>query len=129
MTELYLAKNLNKDNHMKKTLLLFSAALIVFACATKKSAAPSVAVDNSAAELDAARKKYPFASTASIQKGRELYFGPCTGCHSAKDPARFSDEQLPHIIKDMVGRAKLAPTDEEALLHYVSAIKGTSASK
>ncbi|MES2763679.1 MAG: hypothetical protein V4677_15800 [Bacteroidota bacterium] len=77
-------------------------------------------------ELTAVLTKFPDATLPVLKEGYLVYTGEaCTGCHGAKGIYRIPEKEWPHIILDMGGKAKLTPTQIDALTKFVFAIKAT----
>ena len=98
----------------KKIIALFSALLILAACATKKTTA--TLTDSDALRAAA---KYPGASLASLQKGKMLYEENCNNCHGLKSTGAYNEEQWGKHVKRMAPKAKIDQPTEGLILQYV----------
>lgn len=108
-----------------KKIVLFSFIILSIAigCRSKKKTSSSTADNSEAAQLAAAKVKFPDATEGDMKKGHELYFGTCTKCHSAKTITSISEEEWPSIIDRMAKKAKITPEEKDAVLKYVTGVK------
>lgn len=115
---------------------MVSAVVIIAACSPKTHTAavattstgtsapigpaPAPTTDISAAQVDAAKTKYPDATMDALKRGHDIYFGAtCTRCHGAKKITNFSADELPDIIENMARKARISPEEKDAVLKYV----------
>jgi hypothetical protein len=87
------------------------------------STVPVAGNDVSTAQVDAAKAIYRDATMDALQKGHDIYYGTCTGCHGAKNINNYTTEQLPEIIENMAKKAKITPEEKDAVLKYVMGVK------
>ncbi|HKC69100.1 MAG TPA: hypothetical protein VKG26_12770 [Bacteroidia bacterium] len=121
-----------------KKIIPFAAlyvSILVSACSPKTTTALATTTNTTTApaapttdvtsiQVDAAKKKYPDATTASLQKGHDVYYGAsCTGCHGAKKITNFSEDDLPGIINRMARKAQISDEEKDAVLKYVMGVK------
>ncbi|HEB61010.1 MAG TPA: hypothetical protein ENJ06_04215 [Phycisphaeraceae bacterium] len=108
-----------EKNHV---LVLISAALIIFAllfltgCVTLDSLAPPVS-----SEL--ARYAPPTVTYADLEKGRKIYTGSCTSCHSVQPVNAYTMQQWQEILPEMCERAELDKDEENALRAYIASAR------
>jgi mono/diheme cytochrome c family protein len=70
-----------------------------------------------------AAQRWPGATPEALEQGRSLYIRKCSGCHTLRVPAVYSQERWPQILDKMQKRAKLSEADKESILHYVLSVK------
>jgi hypothetical protein len=81
-------------------------------------------------ELTAIQSQYKDATMEQLKEGYTLYAkSACISCHSTVNIYRFREDRWAFIIQDMAYRAKLTPTQKDAVLKYVYAIKATDPNK
>ena len=66
-------------------------------------------------------------SAATLQRGRELYTGRCTACHTPQPVAKYGAAKWGEILVEMSDEAKLSKTDEAAVVAYVLAARQVTA--
>ena len=64
---------------------------------------------------------------STLEEGRRLYTGRCATCHSIDPVGKYSVPRWREIIADMADRAKLKPTERDAVLAYLIAARETPA--
>ena len=62
-------------------------------------------------------------SATTLALGREMFAGRCTTCHAADPTGKYSVTRWREIVGDMAHRAKLDPSQEAALLAYITAAR------
>jgi cytochrome c5 len=101
-------------NKLILTLSVACIALILTDCKTSKST--TAPADT---ELAAAQKRWPDATTQSLQAGRTIYNEQCTRCHGAKPISQYSEQEWERIIGRMAPKAKLTADQTETLRRYI----------
>lgn len=101
-------------------------ALILTACAAKKSSAPTASIIPGDAELKAIQVKYPNTTMAMLTEGHSIYTGACTNCHGQKNIYKRSEGSWLHEIQDMSPKAKLTENQKDALTKYILAMKAAA---
>ncbi len=101
-------------------------ALILTACASKKSSTPATNIIPGDSELKAIQIKYPDATMAMLTEGHSIYTGVCTNCHGQKSIYNRSEASWLHEIDDMSPKAKLTAAQKDALTKYILAMKTTA---
>jgi cytochrome c5 len=108
---------------MTKKLLLpiFVVALATLAaCSSKKSASGTVAAAAlTQADADRAAAKFPGATLASLNDGKNHYENNCGKCHKLHAPADFSEEKWKKVVPPMSGKANVDKNTENLILQYV----------
>lgn len=106
-------------------LIVFS---ILAGCKSKKNTTETTSEPNdNAMQLAAARTKFPNATEPEMKKGKEVYFGTsCTSCHGAKAITNVPAEEWPSIIDRMAIKAKITEEEKDAVLKYVTGVKGAA---
>jgi cytochrome c5 len=99
---------------MSWRLLPLLSLLVAVACGAPIEITPAM--------VDAAKKRSPDATHASLDRGQTLFDKRCTKCHRAPDPKAKSAEKWPSIVRKMAKRAKLAPDEERDVLDYILAV-------
>ena len=61
-----------------------------------------------------------------LKRGRDVYAGACTACHSAEPVRKYTMVRWREIVGDMAERSELPDTDRSALLAYLSAAKSVA---
>lgn len=89
-----------------------SAALLT-ACSTLESVAPPV--------TDAMVAAGGGALPHALERGREVYTGACTACHTADPVSKYTMVRWREIVGDMAERTELKAADKSALLAYLTA--------
>lgn len=110
-----------------KRLIAFLSVVAIVAIACHKKAAPVVAdrtvqppppvvapppKQDSTAVIDA---------VADIAAGKTVYETKCTRCHGAKDPANYTAERWPGILRSMIPRSKLTEVEAKQVTAFVIA--------
>lgn len=70
---------------------------------------------------DQAAARFPGATRADLERGRELYVNRCSACHALIEPSRFPEEKWHKMVGEMAGRARLDLEDRDRVLHYLVA--------
>lgn len=82
--------------------------------------------DPGSEELTAIQFQYKDATMEQLKEGYTLYAkSACISCHGAVNIYQYKEDKWGFIIQDMAYRAKLTPTQKDAVLRYVYAIKAT----
>src|SRR5256885_1901724 len=63
---------------------------------------------------------------ATLREGRSLFVSRCIECHTLPVASRFTESDWPYIVHEMGGRAKLKPTERDAVLTYILAVHSQS---
>ncbi len=94
-----------------KPALPLLLGLALAGCVSLETSAPSVA-------------RLPRGGSPGVlERGREIYVGQCTTCHSVQPVAKYSASEWPGIAQDMSERSKLSAQDAQAILAYVLAAR------
>lgn len=81
-------------------------------------------------ELVAIQAQYKDATIEQLKEGYTLYAkSACISCHGTVNIYKYPADKWPYVIQDMAYRAKLTPTQKDAVLKYVYAIKATDPNK
>jgi cytochrome c5 len=73
------------------------------------------------AHLARARARWPDATAASLERGRELYVARCSGCHPLHPPDTQPAARWAAVLDQMAPRAKLSADERELVLRYLTA--------
>jgi len=79
------------------------------------------------AHLARARARWPDATAASLERGRDLYVARCSGCHPLHPPGSQPAARWATVLDQMAPRAKLTGDERELVLRYLTATAGTGA--
>lgn len=79
-----------------------------------------------AGDVDRARARWPGASLRSLEDGRMLYQGRCSGCHALHSPSAHTPDQWAKAIDEMADRAKLSTQEKALLLQFLSTMSQSS---
>jgi hypothetical protein len=60
---------------------------------------------------------------AILQRGRKLFAYRCIQCHTAPPIWHYRTEDWPAIVNSMAHRASLKPSEREAVLAYIRAVR------
>jgi cytochrome c1 len=60
---------------------------------------------------------------ATLQRGRQLFAYRCIQCHTAPSIWYYRTEDWPVIVNSMAHRASLKPSEREAILAYIRAVR------
>ncbi len=86
---------------------------------------PSCAPSYNPPAPDGVLAKYPQPSPELVWRGYAVHQEKCGKCHGFQDPALYQTLDLAQrIIPEMSRKAKLATADREALLAYLTAVRG-----
>ena len=66
------------------------------------------------------------ANARTLGRGRDVYAGACTACHSAQPVRKYTMVRWREIVGDMAERSELPESDRSALLAYLSAAKSVA---
>ena len=104
-----------------KQIGIFAAAIICLvdlsSCETPSFAPPPVT-----AEL-ARTGARQHVEIATLREGRVLFVSRCIECHTLPAVSSHSAQEWPRLIDEMAGRANLKPTEREAVLAYILAVR------
>lgn len=78
------------------------------------------------AMLDAAKRRSPGASEASLERGRAAFAKKCKECHTLPDPASKTADEWPGLVEKMGKMAELDAPARQDVLSYVLAVRDTS---
>jgi cytochrome c5 len=100
-----------------RILTLTAAALLLFSCGTKKTAAvapvapvaPAVTETVKAAEL-----------TPELAAGKNLYENSCARCHKLFEPKKFTQEDWKPVLVRMQKKAHLDDTQMASISNYIT---------
>jgi cytochrome c551/c552 len=130
-------------------ITLLAAALVVFACKSKKTNTTTTATTNTNTnntatgpgflaksndglfepgqdELTAAQGQFKDVNMDDLKKGYQIYNkGACTGCHNPKNIYKRPVERWKEIVDDMAVRAAITDADKSAVYKYVISVKST----
>ena len=67
----------------------------------------------------------PKTSLAQLEHGRSLFVGRCIECHTLPPLWKYSREDWPKIVNDMSHRASLKPTERDAIVAYILAVRAS----
>ena len=72
-------------------------------------------------EADALRAsaQWPGTTVATLARGRSLYIGHCSGCHSLHRPTSQPPGAWPKIVHEMVKRSKLDGAKTDEVIRYL----------
>lgn len=117
---------------MKKIVLLLITCAAVMACTPKTAkstaaTAPGVAAapipEPTETHVTAAQTRFPGVTLTVLKKGREIYNGPCMGCHGDAGIMRRDDKQWEDVLNAMAPKARLSPEDKDAVWKYIMAVR------
>jgi hypothetical protein len=128
---------------MKKIsfVLLSLTILLLVQCHSKKKAQPVASASTTPAsgplvtssdgiyppgenELTALQGKYPTVKMETLSEGHQIYTkGACINCHGPKNIYRHDAIAWARIMEDMAYRARLTPSQKDAVHMYVLSIK------
>ncbi len=94
---------------MRLRAALLSAILLLAGCVVAPPVTPAMLATTRGASADA------------LNRGRDLYGGRCTNCHSADPIHKYSLSRWREITEEMAPKAKLRPDEKAALLAYIEA--------
>lgn len=77
----------------------------------------------SAATLEVARSRFPEATEASLERGRELFADRCDGCHAIPDLAPIPAEKWSAITVRMGDKAGMKAEDTELVRQFILAVR------
>jgi hypothetical protein len=104
-----------------KNFAILAAAMICLvdfnSCETTSFAPPPVT-----AEL-AREGTGQHGDIATLREGRTLFVSRCIECHTLPAVSSHSAQEWPRLIDEMAGRANLKPTEREAVLAYILALR------
>jgi mono/diheme cytochrome c family protein len=70
------------------------------------------------------------APVSELQRGHEVHQAKCAKCHAFEDPADYGVAELrDEIMPVMARKAKLDSADEKAVLAYLLAVRGSTATR
>jgi cytochrome c5 len=80
-------------------------------------AAPSKEADN--ALLESALKRWPGATMALLNHGKEIYNTKCNTCHALKEIGSLDEPHWNKAIAEMAPQARLTPDETGILTKYI----------
>jgi mono/diheme cytochrome c family protein len=60
---------------------------------------------------------------ATLRQGRALFASRCIECHTLPSVASHTAAEWPRLIDEMAGRASLNPSERNAVLAYILAVR------
>lgn len=106
---------------MKRFSILFGAvacALVILSACTELDFAPPPVTR----EMVKA-SGHPRITLQQLEAGRRFFVSRCIECHTLPVASRFTESEWPCIVHEMGNRAALKPTEREAMLAYILAIR------
>jgi hypothetical protein len=94
-----------------------ACALALFGCAP--SALLPAPTSGDASRIST---RFPRATLAELEHGRNLYSKRCSSCHELFEPARFDGKRWQTELSQMRDRAGLRDDEERLILQYLSAV-------
>src|SRR5262245_24078470 len=76
--------------------------------------------------VQVAQVRFPTATAASLESGRQLFLQHCNACHKFPALGEYSDEQWGKIIPRMAAKAELSLADGRAILTFIQAARAAS---
>src|SRR6201997_3385760 len=73
----------------------------------------------------AAATKGRHVDVATLRDGRTLLVHRCIECHTLPPLWQYAVEDWPNIVNSMAHRASLKPTEREAIVAYILAVRST----
>ena len=107
-------------------MLFRSLSLALFASATAGCAFPPAGAlppPVTAADVDAAKARFPEASEGSLNAGRDLFAARCNGCHHYPDISKIDEARWPEILSRMGKKANLDEAQTKAVLSFTLFIR------
>jgi cytochrome c1 len=98
---------------MKRLLIL--AIWLLCGCQAARYYAPPVATPKMA--------RSEHVDLATLQRGRQLFAYRCIQCHTAPAIWYYRTQDWPVIVNSMAHRASLKPSEREAILAYIRAVR------
>jgi cytochrome c5 len=106
---------------MSRVLALVLVIAVVAGCGYPKAGPPPGPLAASA--VTAAQVRWPTATAASLEQGRQIFLHRCNECHKHPALGAYSDAQWEKIMPRMGGKANLAPAETEQVLQFVLAAR------
>jgi len=104
-----------------KQFAILAAAMICLvdlnSCETTSFAPPPVTAELARAGIG------QHGDIATLREGRTLFVSRCIECHTLPLVSSHSAQEWPRLIDEMAGRANLKPTEREAVLAYILAVR------
>jgi cytochrome c5 len=110
-------------NKRLRFAIVAASLIILGSCAAKK------AVVLSQTDAERAATKFPGATLASLNEGKQHYENNCGTCHGLKSPTSESEAEWRNIVPDMAQKAKVDSKTEDLILQYVITMSMASATK
>jgi hypothetical protein len=104
--------------------ILFAVGLSSVGCYPKAGSAPTAL---SAGSVASASARWPGATAASLEAGRDAFIDHCNACHSYPDLAAIGDERWPGVLAKMGKKAHLTASETEEVLHFILASRAEQA--
>lgn len=103
-----------------KILIWISAGMLLTYCAPSKKVAGSKDAEPSAETMLAtAQKRWPDATMAQLDEGKQIFNGQCTKCHGAKKMSSGDEAKWEKDINRMAPKARISDDQKEKLKRYV----------
>jgi hypothetical protein len=99
--------------------LVITFCVATFAACETANYAPSV---TPAMTRSTSRTKQN-ADAMRLDRGRNLFVHRCIECHTLPAMWKYSREDWPKIVNDMSHRASLKPTERDAIVAYILAVR------
>jgi hypothetical protein len=103
---------------MKKLSILLSLICLLASCETANYVPPVTPQMASATT-------HHHLDLATLREGRTLFVNRCIECHTLPPLWRYSTEDWPEIVNSMSHRASLKPTERDAILAYIIAVRAS----
>lgn len=78
------------------------------------------------AMVDAAKKRSPDATEATLERGRAAFVKKCKECHTLPDPKSQTAEAWPKLVEKMGKMADLDEAARQDVLSYLLAVRDTA---
>ena len=69
-----------------------------------------------------AQARWPEATRASLERGRDLYVARCSGCHPLHRPDEYAAARWEPLVVEMGPRAKLSRSEQDLVLRYLTSV-------
>jgi hypothetical protein len=95
----------------------FAAVLTFVGCETSNYAPPVTS------QMVATSHGKRSADVSTLERGRTLFVHRCIECHTLPPMWKYSSDDWPKIVNDMSHRASLKPTERDAVVAYILAVR------
>lgn len=99
-----------------RSLILVALPLLAVAC-FPKSAPPPTTITS--ADISVAQKKWPDATEASLNQGKDVFIANCNQCHDYPAMDAKSEAAWPATMDKMAAKAHLNPQQKQDVLRFV----------